>query len=169
MNRLVAENAFGLSAAAVVAAGCVFTSPPADQHAAPRGAQPPPIPKFDPNPPRLATVVTVHDGDSAWLRFATLNAPGVKQTTDIAVRFWGYDAQELTTNVNGPADPVDGPKARDALIKLLGSGKVWVRFTGESSFDRSVAEVWVVPADGVPIAVADRMKELGFDRTPKAK
>lgn len=125
-------------------------------------------PAFDPNPPRMVTVLSVHDGDTFLARTVTVNAPGVKQTTDIAVRVQGYDAPEISTNIHGKADPVNGPKARQALIDLLNSGQVWVRYTGEFSFDRSVGQVWVVGKDGQVVAVADRMKALGFDVPAKA-
>lgn len=122
---------------------------------------------IDANPPLPCEVLHVHDGDTATVRAYLLAGP-YRISAEIAVRFTGYDAPEIATNPHGKKDPVAGPAARDELARFLGSGQLYVRFTGELSFARALGAGAVVGPDLVERPVADHMRAAGFDVSPPA-
>lgn len=112
-----------------------------------------PIPIFDPHPAHRATVVRVHDGDTALFEL-DLEA-GVSVETWI--RLEGFNSPEL----HGPNKDL-AAKATQALKDLLDSGEVWVKTTGDMTFARYVGRVYIKKQDGTAFDVSVKMAELGY-------
>lgn len=119
------------------------------------GAGPPPLEEEPARP--VDRVVHVFDGDTVCvdvLDSATVRAGRAYRalrTEDVRVD--GYDAPELS-------EP-GGPEASAALARLLGSGRVWVRWTGRYTFARKVCRVWVQAPGGVVVDAAAAMRAMG--------
>lgn len=112
-----------------------------------------PMPVFDLHPAHRATVVRVHDGDTALFRL-DLEA-GVSVETWI--RLEGFNSPEL----HGPNKDL-AAKATQALTDLLAGGEVWVKTTGDMTFARYVGRVYIRQQDGTAFDVSVRMAELGY-------
>lgn len=113
--------------------------------------------RFDPTPPRPATLVHIFDGDTICLDIhesLVIRAGRTYRDTHTEdVRIAGYDAPERRDE--------RGPAATDALAYLLGLGTVWVEWTGETTFGRLVGDVTVVTESGFAIEVAGAMRRMG--------
>jgi endonuclease YncB( thermonuclease family) len=116
-------------------------------------SMPPDTPEFDPHPAHKATVIRIHDGDTALFRI-NLEA-GV--SVDAWVRFESFNAPELS----GP-NKQKATQATKTLSDLLDKGQVWVKLTGNVSFNRHVGRVYSVNQDGA-IDLSTKMTELGYD------
>lgn len=136
--------------------------PPGSPRAAPAVV----APAFDPHPARPIEVLGIHDGDTFRARLAC--EAGV--SIDLDIRLHNFDAPEIADNAHGTADPVNGPKAREALVKILSddgaAGRVWVKLTGDRTFARWVADAWIVAPDGGAHDVAAMMRAQGWDVGP---
>lgn len=115
------------------------------------------VARFDPLPPKPATLVHIFDGDTVCLDVhdsIVIRAGRTYHDTHTEdVRIAGYDAPERFTP--------RGPAATEALAYLLSLGTVWVEWTGDVTFGRIVGEVTVVTESGYVIDVASAMRRMG--------
>lgn len=92
-------------------------------------------------------------------------------SVDLDIRLHDFDAPELVSNPHGKADPINGPKARDALVEMLdgAAGRLWCKLTGEQTVARWEADLFVIAPDQSIHSVAAMMRAQGWDTGPSRK